>query len=446
MTDAVLDFLAHVVAALTGLFADSDALVLAYMFIPFVLFLELPLNVLIWLGVLRHYTRQIYAVPTWYPYTPRITCIVTCYAEGYSVQGTVRSLLEQVYPGQIEIIAVVDGADQNRETLQALRAMEAHVDEYASRRLVIVPKVPRGGRVSSLNAGLNLARGEIVMAVDADTSFDNTMAQQAAGHFRDPNVIAMAGSLRVRNWRQNMLTRFQALEYMITIHLAKVGLGEFRSINNISGAFGVFRTEMVRQIGGWTTGSAEDLDLTLRLKQYFGRHPGFYIPFEPRAIGHTDVPGTVGGLLKQRLRWDGDLFYMYVRKHRHAFSPRQMGWWNLIIGIWFGMLFQMVMPILIVLYTLWLVVVAEPSVVAAAFVVIMGLYAVLTALLYITALVFISERRITDLRLAWLIPVFPFYALAVRVWSLVAIVNEWWRHSNQESSMAPWWVLRKSKR
>ncbi|WP_024326265.1 glycosyltransferase [Thioalkalivibrio sp. AKL19] len=444
--NGVLEFLVQIVEILGGVFQETNALALAYMFIPFVVFLELPLNLMIWLGVLRYYTRRIYAVPMRYPYTPKVTCIVTCYSEGKSVRGTVRSLLEQVYPGQIEIIAVVDGSDQNPATLMALRAMGPEVERFASRKLVVVPKTPRGGRVSSLNAGLQMARGEVLLAVDADTSFDNTMATEAAGHFRDPNVIAVAGSLRVRNWRENLLTRFQALEYMITIHLAKVGLGEFHGINNISGAFGVFRTEMVRKIGGWTTGSAEDLDLTLRLKQYFGRHPGFRIAFEPRAMGHTDCPATWKGFLLQRLRWDGDLFYMYIRKHRNAFSIRQMGFWNVLLGVWYGMLFQMVMPVLIVLYTLWLVVMVAPAVVVATFVIIMGLYAVLTALMYVTALVFISERRGRDLRLAWLIPLFPFFAMLMRVWSLVAIINEWWRHSSQESSMAPWWVLRKSKR
>ncbi|WP_038051131.1 glycosyltransferase [Thioalkalivibrio sp. ALJ1] len=443
---AILEFFAEVATILGGLFYETDALALAYMFIPFVLFLELPLNLMIWLGVLRYYTRRIYAVPTQYPFTPRVTCVVTCYSEGDAVKGTVRSLIEQMYPGQIEIIAVVDGADQNPSTLRALREMMPEVEQYASRRLVVVPKTPRGGRVSSLNAGLAMARGEILLALDADTSFDNTMVTEVAGHFRDPNVIAVAGSLRVRNWRRNLLTRFQALEYMITIHLAKVGLGELHGVNNISGAFGVFRTEMVRKIGGWTTGSAEDLDLTLRLKQYFGRYPGFRIVFEPRAIGHTDCPETWKGFLMQRLRWDGDLFYMYMRKHRSAFSVRQMGFWNVLLGVWYGMLFQMVMPVLIVMYTLWLVIAVAPAVVVATFTLIMGLYAVLTFLMYITALVFISERRSRDVRLAWLIPIFPFFAMIMRIWSLVAIINEWWRHSNQESSMAPWWVLRKGKR
>ena len=444
--NTVLAIAAEIAEAFARLFQETDALALAYKFIPFVIFLELPLNLMIWMGTLRYYTRRIYEVPTEYPYTPRVTCIVTCYAEGAAVRHTIQSLLEQVYPGRVEIIAVVDGADQNRETLDHLRALRPDAGRYANRQLIILPKTPRGGRVSSLNAGLQLARGEIVLALDADTSFDNTMLREAAGHFRNPNVIALAGSLRVRNWRTNLLTRFQALEYMINIHLAKVGLSEFRGINNISGAFGIFRTATLRKVGGWTTGSAEDLDLTLRLKQYFGRHPELRIPFEPRAMGHTDCPASWREFLLQRLRWDGDLFYMYIRKHRHAFAARQMGFWNVFLGLWYGMLFQMVMPFLIVFYTLWLAASVPPGTFVAVFTLIMGLYAVITTFMYITALVFVSERRGRDLRLAWLVPLFPFFAMAMRIWSFVAILNEWWRHGSQESSMAPWWVLRKSKR
>lgn len=324
--------------------------------------------------------------------------------------------------------------------------MQGEVEGYAGRNLMVVPKTPRGGRVSSLNAGLHMATGEVVLALDADTSFDSTMMSEAVRHFRDPNVIAVAGSLRVRNWRDNILTRFQALEFTITIHLAKVGLGEFNGINNISGAFGIFRTELVRKIGGWTTGSAEDLDMTLRLKQYFGRHPGFRIVFEPRAMGHTDCPSTWKGFLLQRLRWDGDLLYMYMRKHRAAFSVRQMGFWNALLAVWYGMLFQMVLPVLIVLYTAWLAFTVPAPVVGATLAIIMGFYAVLTALMFLTALTLVSERPARDVRLIWLIPFYPFFAMFMRVWSLVAIINEGWRHGSQESAMAPWWVLRKSKR
>jgi hypothetical protein len=28
----------------------------------------------------------------------------------------------------------------------------------------------------------------------------------------------------------------------------------------------------------------------------------------------------------QRLRWDGDLFFLYIRKHNRNISPKLLGW------------------------------------------------------------------------------------------------------------------------
>ena len=106
------------------------------------------------------------------------------------------SLAQQLYPGHIEIIAVIDGAIQNRPTLEAARNARALLHNTPRRQLLVLPKWQRGGRVSSLNAGLSIATGEIVMALDGDTSFDNDMVVNIVRHFADPNVPAVAGSLR----------------------------------------------------------------------------------------------------------------------------------------------------------------------------------------------------------------------------------------------------------
>src|SRR2546430_15967170 len=87
-------------------------------------------------------------------------------------------------------LPILDGAVQNRVTLTALRALQSYVNARKLRRLEIVPKLQRGGRVSSLNQGLALASGEIVMALDGDTSFDNDMVRHAVRHFADANVVA----------------------------------------------------------------------------------------------------------------------------------------------------------------------------------------------------------------------------------------------------------------
>lgn len=220
---------------------------------PALLLLEVPLNLLVLLGVLRWFLRKPYELPPDNAYRPRVSCIITCYSEGLDVQSTLRSLCEQTYLGDIEMIPVVDGAAVNKTTMQAVRDFRLDRVLYPRRLLRPIAKWQRGGRVSSLNAGLAHCTGEIVMSLDGDTAFDNDMVVNIVRHFADPNVPAVAGSLRVRNWKASLTTAMQALEYLLSIHMAKIGLSEWNLVNNVSGAFGAFRRSFLDKIGGWDT-------------------------------------------------------------------------------------------------------------------------------------------------------------------------------------------------
>jgi len=417
----------------------------ALKFIPYVLFLELPLYIFIILGIIRYFIRKDDEILEEKNYYPKVSCIVTCYSEGKGVALTIRSLTEQIYPGVIEIIPVVDGAVQNKETYQAAKQLETYVGRFTNRILKVVPKWQRGGRVSSLNAGLNMATGEVVMALDGDTSFDNNMVRDACIHFADPNVVGVAGSLRVRNVFQNLVTRLQGLEYLLSIHASKVGLSEFNVVNNISGAFGIFRRRFLEKIGGWDAGTAEDLDITLRIKNYFGRYPNLKIIFEPKAMGHTDAPDTFWGLFNQRLRWDGDLYYLYVRKHALSFNPRLLGWKNFLMQMWTGLFFQLVMPFIIIFYSMYVFALYSAGFVLAVWVLVYLIYLGIALLFFLVYLSMLSERRKEDIKLAWLIPLVPFFTFALRMWNAIATLKEMVTKSHLDSSMAPWWVLQKTK-
>ncbi len=445
MNDATtLDIAWRTFAALLTSGGDGDPLLLVLKFFPFVLILELPLQALIMLGVLRYRLLSAPA-PQDSRYQPAVSCIITCYSEGEDVQKTIRSLTEQAYGGRIEMLAMVDGAQQNVATLRALQRLESYVAAFPRRSLVVVPKVQRGGRVSSLNQGLAIARGEIVMALDGDTSFDNDMVRNATARFVDPDVAAVSGNLRVRNARRTLTTRLQALEYMLSIHLSRTGLAELNVINNVSGAFGCFRRDILQRIGGWDSGTAEDLDLTLRIKMYFARHPNLRIAFAPDAVGHTDSPETFRGFLMQRLRWDGDLYYLYIRKYRQSLRPGLLGWRNFLALLWTGFLLQLVLPFMVVLSLLWMMftVPAGELVGLTAFVYLF--YLLLTAAMFAQYWWQLSERRRYDLQFLWVLPLFPAFAFATRVWSVVATLTEMFTKQHLDSSMAPWWVLRKTR-
>lgn len=441
-----MDFVGQLVDLVTALSAPDGLSRLFLMLFPFFLLFELPLNVLVMLGVLRWFARQRSKVPYNSLYRPRVSCIITCYSEGMDVQKTLLSLCEQTYPGSIEIVPVVDGAAVNHETLEAVRSFKVDPQLYPRRYLRPIAKWQRGGRVSSLNAGLALCSGEIIMVHDGDTSFDNNMVSAMVRHFEDPNVPAVAGSLRVRNVWASLTTAIQALEYLLSIHMAKIGLSEWNLVNNVSGAFGAFRRSFIERAGGWDTHTAEDLDITLRIKSYFGRYRSLRIPFEPEAIGHTDAPVTFRQFLMQRLRWDGDLLFLYVRKHPASITPRLMGWGNFIMTLISGFFFQLVLPFIILGYSLFALLVLPWQTLALLGALVYLLYLLITLLLYLCMLGLISERPRQDLRLAVLVPVFPLFMFVMRCWSAVAMLNELFRRGHEETSMAPWWVIKKATR
>ncbi len=413
--------------------------------VPFFLLLELPLTLLIILGVIRRSRHKLQQVPRSDRYFPRVSCIIACYKEGTGVQTTLQTLCEQVYPGVIELIPVIDGAAQNQETLQAIRDFRFDARLYPNRSLRPLAKWQRGGRVSSLNAGLQAATGDIVLVLDGDTSFDNGTISALMRHFEDPSVPAVAGNLRVRNATSSLATRLQELEYFLSIQTSKTGLSEWNTVNNISGAFGAFRKDFIEQIGGWDTHTAEDLDLTLRIKSYFGRHD-LRIPFEPEATGHTDVPVSLRAFFMQRLRWDGDLYFLYMRKHFQNMSPRLLGWRNFLMILYSGLFFQLVLPFIIVGSTVAAFALLPLSTVLMLAMLVYTLYLVMTLLLYLTGWLLVSERRKRDLRMLVVIPLFPLFMYFLRCWGVVCTINEAWRRSHEETGMAPWWVLKRGKK
>ncbi len=413
-------------------------------FFPFALLFELPLYLVVMLGMIRYGLRQGVAYRQRERY-PGVSCIITCYSEGEAVRSTIESLIFQEYPGFIQIIASIDGAVQNDATYRAALAAAAAFKGVARREVLVLPKWQRGGRVSTLNAGLQFATGEVVMALDADTSFDNDMVRLATRHFDDPNVVGVSGCLRPRNAGQSLVARMQTIEYMLSIAAGKTGLSEFNLVGNISGAFGIFSAAFIRGLGGWDAGTAEDLDLTMRIKQYFGRHPGLRIVFDPHAVGHTEVPSSLAGFFAQRLRWEGDLFYIFIRKYRFNLRPGLLGWRNFFSVVLSGIFLQLIMPFAIVIYSIFLFWILPVGVVLAILGFVYLFYLVAMVMYFGLYLIAVSERSLQDLLYFLYLPLFPLFAFTARVHGAYAVLQEIFLKSHLDSAMAPWWVLKRTK-
>jgi biofilm PGA synthesis N-glycosyltransferase PgaC len=138
---------------------------------------------------------------------------------------------------------------------------------------------------------------------------------------------AVAGVVRVGNRKRNLLTRWQALEYLTQIGVERAAQDGMGAISIVPGACAAWRKEAIQQVGGYTDVTlAEDCDLSLSLHR-----AGWNVTQEDEAIAYTEAPETVDALLDQRVRWTfGSL--QAIWKHRDLlFRSRYglLGWYVL---------------------------------------------------------------------------------------------------------------------
>ncbi|MBU6374329.1 MAG: glycosyltransferase [Alphaproteobacteria bacterium] len=269
---------------------------------------------------------------------PSLSVIVPAYNEEKVVVETVRSILHsdraRLMAG-FEVIVVDDGSKDG--TLDAARSA------FAGDHAVRVMTKPNGGKASAINFGVAQARGEIVVVIDADTILEPAALERLAAHFADTRVGAVAGNAKVGN-RVNLLTRFQALEYITSQNLDRRAFETVQAISVVPGAIGAWRAKALREIGGFATDTlAEDADATIELQRR-----GWRVEYEPRAIARTEAPETMRAFLKQRLRWMfGTLQAAY--KHRAALTTpgaRRLGWTLLPNVLVFQVVFPLISPVM----------------------------------------------------------------------------------------------------
>ncbi len=223
-------------------------------------------------------------------YAPTVAVIVPAFNEEKVILQTVTSLLASDHPPNFEIVVVDDGSTD--ETYR--RCVEA----FAGEPRVRVFTKPNSGKPDALNLGVLHTDSEIVIALDADTIFVRDTIRKLIRHFADPNVGAVAGNAKVGN-RINLLTRWQALEYVTSQNLDRRAFNLLNCVTVVPGAVGAWRRELVETVGGFNDLTlAEDADLTMAIRKL-----GYSIAYEDEAVGLTEAPDTLRGFVRQRYRW-----------------------------------------------------------------------------------------------------------------------------------------------
>jgi cellulose synthase/poly-beta-1,6-N-acetylglucosamine synthase-like glycosyltransferase len=256
---------------------------------------------------------------------PFVTILVPCFNEEKVLKASLESLIKQNYP-KFEILVIDDGSSD--DTFLIAKNMEFN---HGDTRLKAYTK-PNGGKANALNFGIERARGELFLSVDADSKLSPDSIDLMVEYFEDEDIAAVAGSVYVTN-TDNLWTKLQALEYIQGLNLVRNGQAYFKLVNIIPGPIGMFRKSAVQAIGLYKDDTyAEDCDLTLRLIE-----SGYKIDYEIDAISYTEAPEDLLDLLKQRYRWTRGILQS-ILKHKkkllHIYSD-----FSISMVLWY-MLFE----------------------------------------------------------------------------------------------------------
>lgn len=288
-------------------------------------------------------------------FLPGIAIIVPAHDEAAVITDSVSSLLSLEYPYH-EVVVVNDGSTDETlsELVSAFDLVEIDatypvdlpcesvrgIYQAPNHDLVVIDK-ENGGKADSLNAGLFFTEQPLFCAIDADSLIERGALRTVVEPFltNPTTTVATGGTVRIANGitfekgaaqsvdlPTSRLVRFQIVEYLRAFYLGRIGLSRVRSLLIISGAFGLFRTDVVRDIGGYDTDSVtEDMELVVRLHRHLIETDREYdVTFLPQPIVWTEAPSSLRVLSRQRRRWFRGLVDTLV-KHRGAIGRPSYG-------------------------------------------------------------------------------------------------------------------------
>jgi biofilm PGA synthesis N-glycosyltransferase PgaC len=223
---------------------------------------------------------------------PAITLIVAAYNEAERIEETLRYASAQDYPGEFHILVADDGSTDETTERAAVAA------EQDPR--ITVRSFEHGGKAHTLNNALATVETQLVATVDADTLLmPEALKRCVARLLVSPGpTVAVAGAVFVRNSRANLLTQAQEWDYFLGIASIKRQQGLFQGTLVAQGAFSVYKTDAVKEVGGWPDAIGEDIVLTWAMMD-----KGAGVTYEKTAVAFTDAPETARAFARQRRRW-----------------------------------------------------------------------------------------------------------------------------------------------
>lgn len=361
-------------------------------------------------------------------YVP-VSIIVPAHNEEVTIVSSIESLLQLDY--SLYEVVVVDDGSQDATSQRVIEAfglqpvgqvmrMQLPCQPVESVWLGRVGRVPvrlirkaNGGKADALNMGINASQYPYFICIDADSMLqEDSLREITAPLIEDEDVVAVGGLVRLANGvklehgrvvsyslPKKVIPAMQVLEYDRSFLSARILLDQFNGNLIISGAFGLFKKDVVIAAGGYDASTVgEDMELVTKL-HVFCRGAGmrYRIRYAPDAICWSQAPETLHDLRKQRRRWHRGLFET-MAKHRDIFLKPRYGLVGMLSYTYF-LVYELLSPIIELVGILTMLLGAAFNFVNLPFMVLFfAIYAVFGAVMSLTA--FFSRVQTRDLKLS----------------------------------------------
>lgn len=233
-----------------------------------------------------------------------MSVLIPAYNEGVVIEDTLHAIAQQDYPEHAyEVLLINDGSKD--DTLEIAERMAAI---YPCIKIVNVPKGMGGkGKSRTLNNGLPHANGELIVVYDADSTPEPDCVRLLAQTLlADKKLVAVNGKVRTRNWRDSILTRFIAIEFIFFQWIFQGGRWQRFELSTLMGTNYVIWRDALETLGGFDEKSLVD-DTEMSFRIFLGQRRIKWVPY---AVGWQQDPPSLSVFIKQRSRWTQGNFYV----------------------------------------------------------------------------------------------------------------------------------------
>ncbi|MBT3244564.1 MAG: glycosyltransferase family 2 protein [Bacteroidetes bacterium] len=350
---------------------------------------------------LRHYIRKNsfvdYNAILSCTFVPSISILAPAFNEGKTIIQNVRALLS-LYYNDFEVVVINDGSTDNTLSnlieeydleisdhfmdylipTQDVRAIYKSRNQSFS-KLIVIDK-NNGGKADSLNAGINLARGQLFIAIDVDSIIESDALLKMVKPFleeKEKKVIATGGVIRVVNdclvdggqiaqinLPKKFLPRVQVLEYTRSFLMGRMAWSKLDGLLLISGALGLFDRQLVIDCGGYYSKTVgEDMEIVVRMRRYMVEtNQPYEVVYIPDPLCWTEVPENLTILGRQRNRWTRGMIDT-LNIHKRIFMNPKYGRFG-VLGYPYWFLFEWLVHIIEfigILYFVMVILFGDPN-------------------------------------------------------------------------------------